>query len=976
MSLLQSQKNSVLKILQTVVEGNDLEFTEEIKTKKIQNINTVKKVGRSLIEHKSQWKVLIFDEFSKNILVPLLKVGDLKGLGVTLRMNIKDKREQISDAPALYIIQPTRENIDLICQDCEKNLYESFYLNFVQPSTRDTLEYLATKLVENGCTDKIAKVYDQFLNFLCVETNFFTLDLKEIFINIHKKKNQTEDELLKILEPVINGLISVVLTMEMIPIIACEKGGNAEIVSRKLEKKLKNLLSDRTYLYQYQVDSYHKKRPVLIITDRDIDYAVCIQHKWIYKSMVHDLFNMKQNTVFVSELKKEEAIEDDLINSKKKKYDIDFDDEFWNENSNSRFEDFAEILTKKLKEYTTSLGDFNKKTGLNLEEDALLGEQAVDNIKGEQKLSQNMVDDVMSLIEGKKRINMHVNISYAVLHEIKTRKLDEFVAIEESLIENRQLDKNLLLTLVRDDKKGSIEDKLRLLLIDYLAKLQCQNASSLNKSEVEELERIILQGRGTYSIPEYETLKYLTSHLELKEEKKHKRYESSNMIFNSILQMGQNIVKGNELEVDLPITQLVSQIMEKKLDSILYLDPKSVKNSTISIDGFNDAIVFVIGGGNYLEHDNLTKYAQKNSKSIVYGCSNIVTGSEFLGELNVGVDGPLKDAGFDFQSFTKRGGYYDWTRELDTFTEEEKKEILNRRNSKRNNLISSVCFMLWTKCNYSCEFCWHPDKQEDSKFDLSAARHAISLLIQNGAKKINFCGGEPFYKKKGEHLGELLKYTKLLDQDCFTSVVSNGSLIEEKWMENYSKYLDSLAISVDSFEKETNQKIGRKDLKQSTLPFSKLLQLKHFCEKYEIKFKLNTVVNTSNYEENMINFVKELNPIRWKVFQVAPRYNQNYGPDAPNRMNVEKYLISKNQFQSFVDFHKKEIPYLQDESVDDLDNSYLVLDPNYCFSFALDDGTEKPTKSILDIGVENALKESSFCEEKRRNRKGSGFDIE
>ena len=57
-------------------------------------------------------------------------------------------------------------------------------MNFVQPSTRDTLEYLATKLVENGTTDKISKVYDQFLNFLCVETNFFTLDLKDTFINV------------------------------------------------------------------------------------------------------------------------------------------------------------------------------------------------------------------------------------------------------------------------------------------------------------------------------------------------------------------------------------------------------------------------------------------------------------------------------------------------------------------------------------------------------------------------------------------------------------------------------------------------------------------------------------------------------------------------------------------------------------------------------------------------------------------------
>jgi hypothetical protein len=42
----------------------------------------------------------------------------------------------------------------------------------------------------------------------------------------------------------------------------------------------------------------------------------------------------------------------------------------------------------------------------------------------------------------------------------------------------------------------------------------------------------------------------------------------------------------------------------------------------------------VIGGGNFLEQDNLNKYAAKNGKSITYGCSNIVTGTEFLGELS------------------------------------------------------------------------------------------------------------------------------------------------------------------------------------------------------------------------------------------------------------------------------------------------------------------------------------------------------
>ena len=47
-----------------------------------------------------------------------------------MNRNITDKREQISDAPALYFIQPTKENIDLICQ-VRKERRINFYSNFL-----------------------------------------------------------------------------------------------------------------------------------------------------------------------------------------------------------------------------------------------------------------------------------------------------------------------------------------------------------------------------------------------------------------------------------------------------------------------------------------------------------------------------------------------------------------------------------------------------------------------------------------------------------------------------------------------------------------------------------------------------------------------------------------------------------------------------------------------------------------------------
>jgi MoaA/NifB/PqqE/SkfB family radical SAM enzyme len=55
-------------------------------------------------------------------------------------------------------------------------------------------------------------------------------------------------------------------------------------------------------------------------------------------------------------------------------------------------------------------------------------------------------------------------------------------------------------------------------------------------------------------------------------------------------------------------------------------------------------------------------------------------------------------------------------------------------------------------------------------------------------EKINFSGGEPFLYKRGKFLGELVQYCK---QDlCLPSVsiVSNGSLVTEKWFDTYGKY--------------------------------------------------------------------------------------------------------------------------------------------------------------------------------------------
>lgn len=77
------------------------------------------------------------------------------------------------------------------------------------------------------------------------------------------------------------------------------------------------------------------------------------------------------------------------------------------------------------------------------------------------------------------------------------------------------------------------------------------------------------------------------------------------------------------------------------------------------------------------------------------------------------------------------------------------------------------------------------------------------------------------------------------------------------------EHLDILAISCDSFDEATNKKIGRGQGQRSHL--RKMYQIKDWCAEYKVLFKINTVVNTHNVDEDMAENIAALGPVRWKV---------------------------------------------------------------------------------------------------------------
>ena len=72
-----------------------------------------------------------------------------------------------------------------------------------------------------------------------------------------------------------------------------------------------------------------------------------------------------------------------------------------------------------------------------------------------------------------------------------------------------------------------------------------------------------------------------------------------------------------------------------------------------------------------------------------------------------------------------------------------------------------------------------------------------------------------------------------------------------------------MAISCDSFDEETNRVIGRHQPKCHHL--ASLALVRDWCKTYRVAFKINTVVNTHNWEEDVSQEILDLNPVRWKV---------------------------------------------------------------------------------------------------------------
>uniref|UniRef100_A0A915PMZ2 SM/Sec1-family protein n=1 Tax=Setaria digitata TaxID=48799 RepID=A0A915PMZ2_9BILA len=581
------------------------------------------------------WKILILDRYGQDIISPLLTIKQLRDLGITLHLLLSSHREALPDVPAVYFVSPDDENVKVICDDLNKGMYDSYYLNMISPLSRPRLEQLASAAVRGGTVQQVQKLMDQFLNFISLEDDLFVLrrfsENSPFSFYAINDPAVTPQQMETLIDTIVDGLFSVCATLGVVPIIRCPKDNAAEQVAVRLDQKLRDNFRDaRNNLFvqdSVRAGRLIIHRPVLIIADRGMDLATMLRHTWSYQSLIHDLLDLDLNRVVIRDK-----------NGRRKEYDMNSRDKLWMGHKGSAFPLVAEAIQEEVEAYKNSEDEIKRlKHAMGM--DDVESDETVSLLSDATAKLTSTVGSLPELLEKKRLIDLHTTVATAVLDHIKQRKLDVLFEAEDKIM-NGMLSDASVIELMR--QCSALEDALRVMLINYL----CSTDTSEDelREQADYLKQVGLDDAAIKYVKQFRSI--------------------SNMNLNRVT----NDYSGGGIKTDNMFANLLNRgsqlFMEGMVDSVLtynsqsnsryndtefrYYDPKLMHSSGKEPQRSRgnppqDVIVFVIGGGNYVEYQNIVDYGKsKGLLRITYGCTELVNSKQFVEQYDVPIAAKFK----------------------------------------------------------------------------------------------------------------------------------------------------------------------------------------------------------------------------------------------------------------------------------------------------------------------------------------------
>lgn len=404
-------------------------------------------------------------------------------------------------------------------------------------------------------------------------------------------------------------------------------------------------------------------RPLLVILDRNADLITPIQHTSTYQALIDDLLKHNANRVEFEVVKDPDAKRPQKI---QKRFDLDPDeDPFYSEHKFQPFPEAIESNGRELQEVTAREQEIRSRTGGD-------SAAAIDPLSSGASDLKSAVDSLPALLDRKKKLEVHTSILQSVMNEVAARDVPQFYELESSLATGSFRNdlanaKKEVMALVKDESKGFVEDKIRLIMVYALAtaaktadmdelmeavQQSCEAKASEDPSVRAKLTaglnavKYFKQLRSMHMIPAAtDMLQELqtpsgtaTSSTMLKSLMAKATTQATGLLAKATDKVSSMLGKIHKHHATVVVENLCEMKPGSEDETYLYLDPKVKgdvdvsKLQAMTRATVREAIAFVIGGGCYGEYQNLQMLANER-RQVSYGSTELLNSSSFLAQL-------------------------------------------------------------------------------------------------------------------------------------------------------------------------------------------------------------------------------------------------------------------------------------------------------------------------------------------------------
>lgn len=192
----------------------------------------------------------------------------------------------------------------------------------------------------------------------------------------------------------------------------------------------------------------------------------------------------------------------------------------------------------------------------------------------------------------------------------------------------------------------------------------------------------------------------------------------------------------------------------------------------------------------------------------------------------------------------------------------------NKEYMKLTNLLSqptSATLSMSSNCNFKCKFCYRQSNTVEQSVDMSVNKIKELLTVFPAISGLCLCGmGEPLLNK---NLEEILCYLKEINMN--TGLITNGSLLKEKFNIIQSCSPGYISISLNAPNQELHKKISGKE---GLFPI--ILEGIQLCANAKIRTYLTYVCDRNNLEyiPDFLKLAKELKVSGVHLFNTLPHH--------------------------------------------------------------------------------------------------------